>query len=881
MSSSTRWTIPICVAAAAAALAAAAGTAAGQDKQQIVLRAYGVPEIARNDIESLAERRIIEEFQNRFPHVRPVPTSGLVIPGRSTMDILPLMQIAGDIAPDVMYVNFRQSDTYVRNKFLYPLDDYLEQLAGVKTIPGRHLMELDDYVARLKAGPHYEAQFAERVPRQCWNVMRRQCPYKEACPYVKGPGPCPPKHEHVWCFPVGPDFIALFYRKDLFYEAGLPDRVPETVPEMLEWARKLTWPKEDRYGLQIGREELGWSTMSFLYSEGGRVVEEDGSGDWRCCFDTEPAVEAYYQVARFFLEPFTNKHGKFTGVVYLDEPQTSGEIKSGMFFGYLDQRFFAQYDPSQYGFGPVPKGATGLRGSEFNSRMVGIYAGLEDQPARRDAAWEYIRFIDGPEARRIQATTMLENGLGKFVRPKMLVDVGYPEYVRQVPKGWEEAAETAMSTGIPEPYGRNCQTVYTYVSKAINTIQADKAVLAAIERSVDPNVPAAGQAAAREQAKARIREILQDRVRRSNEKMLDILTPQQRSFRNSVALVVAICIFVLFAWVFHRVFKVFAVAQTLEGGPPRKGWQLARYKWAYLLLAPAIGTILLWQYWPLARGTLIAFQDYNVRGFTEWVGMGNFATVLFDEEFWYAMWVAIQYALLYMVFGFAAPIVLAFLLTEVPKGKILYRTIYYLPAVLTGVVVIFLWHGFYGRYGMINKVINGVTWVLNLLPGVSLGETSIAWLENPTFALLFCLIPTIWSGMGPGCLIYLAALKTIPEESYEAADIDGAGLWAKAWHIAIPGIKALVIINFIGAMIGAMQNGGQFILAMTGGGPYTPYGRTEVVGLHIFWEAFMFLRFGPATAMAWVLGAMLIGFTVVQLQKLSRLEFRAAKGTGE
>jgi ABC-type sugar transport system permease subunit len=82
-------------------------------------------------------------------------------------------------------------------------------------------------------------------------------------------------------------------------------------------------------------------------------------------------------------------------------------------------------------------------------------------------------------------------------------------------------------------------------------------------------------------------------------------------------------------------------------------------------------------------------------------------------------------------------------------------------------------------------------------------------------------------------------------------------------------------------MIGAMQNGGQFILAMTGGGPYTPYGRTEVVGLHIFWEAFMFLRFGPATAMAWVLGAMLIGFTVVQLQKLSRMEFRAAKGTGE
>ena len=65
---------------------------------------------------------------------------------------------------------------------------------------------------------------------------------------------------------------------------------------------------------------------------------------------------------------------------------------------------------------------------------------------------------------------------------------------------------------------------------------------------------------------------------------------------------------------------------------------------------------------------------------------------------------------------------------------------------------------------------------------------------------------------------------------------------------------------------------------MTGGGPYAPYGATEVVGLHIFWEAFGYLRFGPATAMAWVLGSMLIGFTVLHLQRLSRMEFKAAGG---
>jgi multiple sugar transport system permease protein len=74
-----------------------------------------------------------------------------------------------------------------------------------------------------------------------------------------------------------------------------------------------------------------------------------------------------------------------------------------------------------------------------------------------------------------------------------------------------------------------------------------------------------------------------------------------------------------------------------------------------------------------------------------------------------------------------------------------------------------------------------------------------------------------------------------------------------------------------------MKGGGQYILAMTGGGPYTPNGQTEVVGLHIYWEAFAYLRFGPATAMAWILGSLLIGFTVLQLKRLKRMEFKTGR----
>jgi multiple sugar transport system permease protein len=144
------------------------------------------------------------------------------------------------------------------------------------------------------------------------------------------------------------------------------------------------------------------------------------------------------------------------------------------------------------------------------------------------------------------------------------------------------------------------------------------------------------------------------------------------------------------------------------------------------------------------------------------------------------------------------------------------------------------------------------------------------WLRDPDVAMLACVIPLVWAGIGPGCLIYLAALKGIPDEYYEAAEIDGAGFIDKIIFVVFPNIKTLVIINFVGAFIATWYNATGNILVMTGGAA-----NTEVAGLRIWYEAFTYLRFGPATAMAWMLGFLLIGFTVHQLRLLSRVEFKA------
>lgn len=835
------------------------------NNETIEFKAWGVPDGNAWGPAGETAISIVRAFQKLHPDVKMVPATGLSAGGRS-MDTVPLMQIAGDISPVVIYVNFRQSSTYINQKFLYPIDKYLEKASGTDVRDG-HLMSTAQYVSALRRGSRYkENDFEERLSPQCWEVIRRECPYGEKCPYVKEWNETvAEKHSHVWCLPQSQGVIALFYRKDLFAEAGLPDRAPADMDEFMEWARKIHNPKEDVYGFNMALSETAWCTLSFFYSCGARAVERDAQGNWRCVFNSPEAVNAYYYVARLFLEPFENKFGKFDGVVNLGETNTT--IRYAMYFSYIDQKTFDQIDPNIVNFGPVPKGQNGVRGSEFNAQMTGIYAGFDKDVRMRDIAWDWMMFYGGNEAKLIQAKVYVENGLGRFVQPKLLEQAGYPEFIKKVPAGWAEASVDAVKSGVPEPYGRNCQMVYNYMNHAIDQIRTDGEV----KRCIDAKDEAG--------AKKRIQEILNVRVDIANQKMLNLLPADVRKFQTRVAAIVAIFIFSVFILVLIKVFKTFSRSIIRSDEDRARGeWQFGRNKVAYLILLPAVLSIAVWSYWPLMRGTLMAFQDYNVRGFSTWIGFENFATVLFSNEFWYALYVSLKYTILFMTFGFIAPIVLALMLAEVPRGKILFRVIYYLPAMLSGVVVIFLWKGFYGQHGMINQVLNFGVAAVNWVFGTNITELSIVWLNSPSFALVFCLLPTIWAGMGPGCLIYLAALKGIPEDLYEAADIDGAASAQKAWYIAIPSIKALISINFIGAAIGCMQSGSSFVLAMTGGGPYAPFGETEVIGLHIFWEAFGFLRFGVATAMAWILGSILIGFTVQQLQKLSKMEFKAAGG---
>ncbi|MBN2307732.1 MAG: extracellular solute-binding protein [Candidatus Hydrogenedentes bacterium] len=836
--------ILVIVLASMLARGAAGAPAAGPERGEwspLTIKVYDLPKPGDPNITFRAERAVVDAFlaKPENANVQLVPFSGLRATGMS-MEVGPLMAIAGGVAPDVLYVNFRKSDSYIQEGFLYPLDEYIIAESKARGIPiDEHHPFRDDEVPEL---------LKDRVPRPVWPVVYRRGPDGE---------------KHVYALPHGTLVIAMMYRKDVFREAGLdPEQPPRTWDEFRDAAVRITDPERGVYGVALVSGKMSsWRLMSFLWSAGAEAIEQDEAGQWRAAFDSDEAVLAVDFYRELCQIPF-EKYGKtYEGVAYRDSDlwRLWAEGKIGIFFGYLDAMLLAQANPELTGIAPVPRGPGGESASELNCKMMGLSATTTD-PARRQKAWEYVFYYDGQEARRIKTEVYVQSGFGRFVNPVSLREFGYTEYIRQVPKVWLETFEDALERGKPEPYGKNCDLIYHEISRPLEDIVlTDFSGLSDTER------------------RARIKAVLEEAVKDTNEKLLGILPPEVERFRERVALAVASLVVVVFSFVFYRVYRAFT-PDWARG----RGWEFRRYKWAYALLVPAALTIVLWRYAPLLRGSIIAFQDYKIVHETRFVGLANFAQILFDGQFWMCLWRSTYYMLLSIGLCFWPPIFLAILLQEVPRGKILFRVLFYLPAVTSGLVIAFLWKNFYdpSEHGLLNQLIGVLdavpAWLgthvsgLGWLEGWQVGAQK--WLGDKKLAMICLILPQLWAGMGPGCIIYLAALKSIPDDFYEAADIDGAGFHHKIAHIVIPYLKPLIIINFIGAFIAAFKSA-NYVFIMTGGGPADA---THVLGFEIFIRSFMYLKFGIGTAMAWILGSCLIGFTGYQLRVLSRLQFKAA-----
>ncbi|MEN6583816.1 MAG: extracellular solute-binding protein [Armatimonadota bacterium] len=646
---------------------------------------------------------------------------------------------------------------------------------------------------------------------------------------------------HIYCVPWFQAAMALYYRKDLFRAAGLnPDRPPRTWDEFYTYAEKLTVPEKGQWGFFFPQTQGGYYLTDFIWQAGGDVLEQDKSGQFRAVFNSPAGVKALEFYAKLTRGEWTRNGKTYRGVANVTN-NFQDDIKRNklaMWMSCAQDQVITRSDlnPSILGIAPLPAGPTGIHANEINAGMWGMSTQIKDPRVKR-AAWEYIKFMAGAHADEICTRSYVENGLWKYVNPSKLVKYGYSEYVPEIPKAWVAASESAFIHGKPEPNGPNCEMIYNEMDAPMQAIYQN------------PNADA--------------KKLLDACVDRINRKMIGYVPPAEMHRKRMTAWVIVLAVLAIIAMFVTRQVKVLSRAHAADAPDSRPvgGSGLKGHIVPWLFMLPAVLSVLMWMYYPLMRGLVMAFQDFRILGGSSFVGLDNFIAVVGQDTFWWALINSFKYVALSLGIGFFVPIFLALMLSEVPRGKMLYRTLYYLPAVTSGLVIMFLWKWFYDPtpQGLFNSLI---AW---------LHIPTQTWLNDSHMAMFCIIIPVIWASAGPGSIIYLAALKSIPDEMYEAADVDGAGIWTKVWHIVLPMLKPLIIINFVGAFIGAfkaMEN----VFVMTGGGPNYA---THVIGLDIWYNAFMFLKFGFATAEAWIMGSMLIGFTMYQLRILKDLKFSA------
>ena len=264
-----------------------------------------------------------------------------------------------------------------------------------------------------------------------------------------------------------------------------------------------------------------------------------------------------------------------------------------------------------------------------------------------------------------------------------------------------------------------------------------------------------------------------------------------------------------------------------------------------LFLAPMIIVFAVFSWSPIIRSFVMSFQKTNLIT-TSWVGLDNFERVLGDPLLGTAIVNTLYFALLALVFGFPIPLLLAVLMSEVKRAKGLYSALAYLPVVIPPVVAVLLWKFFYDASptGVFNTILG---WV---------GIAPQPWLQSGASAMPSLVIEATWAAAGGSIIIYLAALLSVPPELYDAAEVDGASVWRKVWHVTLPQLRGVLFIMLILQVIATAQVFLEPFL-FTGGGPNNA---TVTVLMLIYRYAFQNSlggNYGEATALSVMLAIVL------------------------
>jgi ABC-type sugar transport system permease subunit len=818
------------------------------------------------------------------PRLNPQKWGGLTLPGGGGRAPF-MLSMAGGSAPDLYYCWFHIIRHDIEQGFIYPLNEWIgDDLNG----DGR----IDDREARWDGW--------KSVPK-----LWRQVAVQDG---------------KIYGVPLaGTWYYGIVYRKDLVQQAGLdPDYIPESWDDFYKWCQRLTFPGRKISGAQLERgqrafgiENRPWAWLPWMQAAGGSPVVnvkvspqtgktyrfameetefitsdtgEDLSqveGVWQADFDSKAAIDATGFMHKLCWAPWLRdpvgglpvdltQDDIAAGYVTLhdgrriefDEEDVVKGVSRGLprlnsELPYLFERgevvaVFSGADlmeqltrnlnlpPDMIGIMPIPAAKRGMKPvfqahKHFYSMTEGVGRRSKEE---RDMVWKCLRQVTSSSVKDEEVRQKALEGNARWCNPADLKRMGFDEYLDEVPASIKRNYERIASGEIlarTEPYAGFWQAVSDLISRRLLGIMLS-------DNGEDFDYEAALRGINEDANRGLMFDVPEDEMQR------------KRPLARVIFGVVLIALFTCFTLIIREsratVAESNGALQVKRGAAP------------LLMLAPALISIALWSYYPLLRGAVMAFQSYKIVGESSWAGIDNFIMVATDSGFWAAWGRTLVYVGITLVLGFFSPVILALMLTEIPKGKVFFRTLYFLPQLTSALVITLLWKLMYDptENGMLNQL---------LAYG---GIAKQSWLQDPSLAMLCCILPGVWAGAGMASLIYVAALQSLPQDYYEAAAIDGAGIMRRFRHITLPQLLPLMVINFVGAFIAAFQGMGSIFLLTFGG----PGDATNVLSLEIWKEAYNNLRFSTATTMAWFLGVALIGFTYLQIRILRKVEFRRA-----
>ncbi|MGE3724246.1 MAG: carbohydrate ABC transporter permease [Candidatus Sericytochromatia bacterium] len=277
--------------------------------------------------------------------------------------------------------------------------------------------------------------------------------------------------------------------------------------------------------------------------------------------------------------------------------------------------------------------------------------------------------------------------------------------------------------------------------------------------------------------------------------------------------------------------------------------QRSELGWALLMLLPSLLGVGIFTLIPVLASFGLSFAQWNLLSPPKWVGFANYAALMSEPLFWKVLGNTFVYA--FSVVLFEVPIALALAIALNQQGWVvkIFRTVFFLPVVTSMIAIALVWNWIYDpQYGLLNAALGAI------------GLKPIAWLFTTEWALPALIVMGIWKNVGYSMVIFLAGLQNIPDELYEAASLDGASSWQQFLNVTLPMVSPTLFFVTTMSTITAFQIFDS-VYMMTQGGPENS---TNVAVYWLYQNAFEFFQVGRASAMAYVLFAIILTLTLIQ-----------------